>query len=1118
MKFGRHTNPLDASHHHAIPELRKRPRVMHWLRVVAAALVVVAVIGVGGLLTLYFFVQGEARDGSALHGQVVSGLEQLVGDGFKVSLGKTDLSLDWSGSLAIASSDIAITRRDNEAEVARVNRARVRLKLLPLLKGQASFSRVQIDEISADMDKLGAQNTHLLSPFLDRTVAALGQELNALNTRMHAGDLGQIEVRNSRISGTILGRLAKDPIELEWLRVDARDQGFELNARMSTVNSEASLTSAYQVRSDQSRDFVFGVEGLNLAEWLSNPDEEKGMIGADGLISVKGSFPYDFENRPQDPKLTILAGNNRLRVGRKEQAAIHSGELNFRLMLDKNQIELDPSRVNVGGLEAEMVGGLKPVDPDKGYAGAILYDIIMNQGRFMPTVAGEESIPAAFKATGTYDRVARVLSFSDAFLTTRAGAIRGSGEFGLTDASPSITATAETEGISVTAVKQFWPMFITPGARAWVHDHVLDGWIESGSLQARIPPGIIFKLRDGAQLTPEQFTLEAEVRGFKFLPLGDLPPIGEGKGGFGITGMKFSAHMDEGSVSEGVNGVAKIDSGHFEMANFAENPRRGETRISFSGDLKTIGEIGDAAPLRILGRMKVDPEQFNGKAHVDLIARFPITRTAKYADVDWNLLVDMQGASSKRKLAGRMITEADLLVDATPTGASVSGTAKVDGVMARLSLSEPIGKSGQTERRRKITAVLGAEERESLGIRLSPVVEGPIKATILQTSNSETHEIDFSDAEVALPWVGWRKGKGIPAKATFKLKRKGEINRLEDFHLAGQGFGAKGLLAFDKKGLLQADISQIVLNDNDSVAVKVERKDDIFNITATGESYDARGLVNSLIHEASFTSAQGSRSVRMNANIGNVTGFQDRSLQNVQLIYHSDEGWVSKIDLKATSNNGASYSVIADRQGEATVFRFLSNDAGHGLAFSNIYTYMAGGELKAELKRIKDGPFTGPVQIRNFEVINEPRLAKLASTTKRNLQQLQDDRFQFEPITGDRKVRFSHAEAAIEKGSGYLNVDDGAVRSLQFGMTFNGTVFDNRDRMNLRGTFMPAMALNLAVSAIPLIGELFSNGTDNALIGITYRLDGPRTQPNLLINPMSAVTPGVFNRVFEFQK
>ena len=85
------------------------------------------------------------------------------------------------------------------------------------------------------------------------------------------------------------------------------------------------------------------------------------------------------------------------------------------------------------------------------------------------------------------------------------------------------------------------------------------------------------------------------------------------------------------------------------------------------------------------------------------------------------------------------------------------------------------------------------------------------------------------------------------------------------------------------------------------------------------------------------------------------------------------------------------------------------------------------------------------------------------------------------------------------------------------GLTATGRVYDKNDNISLTGTFMPANEINLAVSNIPIIGQLLSNGRDEALIGITYRLTGPRHNPNLEVNPLSVVAPGVFRKIFEFR-
>ena len=94
---------------------------------------------------------------------------------------------------------------------------------------------------------------------------------------------------------------------------------------------------------------------------------------------------------------------------------------------------------------------------------------------------------------------------------------------------------------------------------------------------------------------------------------------------------------------------------------------------------------------------------------------------------------------------------------------------------------------------------------------------------------------------------------------------------------------------------------------------------------------------------------------------------------------------------------------------------------------------------------------------------------------------------------------------------------DGSLTGVQIGLTYNGTLFDSKNRMDVSGTFMPAFGISRMVSAIPFVGQILSNGKDSGLIGITYRLSGPSVSPKILLNPLSIVAPGIFKKVFEIR-
>ncbi len=110
-----------------------------------------------------------------------------------------------------------------------------------------------------------------------------------------------------------------------------------------------------------------------------------------------------------------------------------------------------------------------------------------------------------------------------------------------------------------------------------------------------------------------------------------------------------------------------------------------------------------------------------------------------------------------------------------------------------------------------------------MGLALDPVLTGTIKVELRQARGrrARSRRSTCEMPSLNLPWVGWTKGKGIPAKATFAMRTEKGITRLDDFYIEGEGFSAVGKLTLDKGGLLSADFVNISLNQDDSFSLKL---------------------------------------------------------------------------------------------------------------------------------------------------------------------------------------------------------------------------------------------------------------------------------------------------------
>ena len=68
----------------------------------------------------------------------------------------------------------------------------------------------------------------------------------------------------------------------------------------------------------------------------------------------------------------------------------------------------------------------------------------------------------------------------------------------------------------------------------------------------------------------------------------------------------------------------------------------------------------------------------------------------------------------------------------------------------------------------------------------------------------------------------------------------------------------------------------------------------------------------------------------------------------------------------------------------------------------------------------------------------------------------------------------------------------------------------------MSGTFVPMYGLNNMFGQIPVFGLFLGGGDKEGLIGVTYEVVGTPAAPVMRVNPVSAMVPGVFRKIFEF--
>src|SRR5690606_7471640 len=507
--------------------------------------------------------------------------------------------------------------------------------------------------------------------------------------------------------------------------------------------------------------------------------------------------------------------------------------------------------------------------------------------------------------------------------------------------------------------------------------------------------------------------------------------------------------------------------------------------------------------------LDLTPADRSGLVTGHISADIPLHEGIPAENLGWNVELAFDNLALAKPLEGQEISNATGTMLLDRSRAEITGTANLNGVPAELELLEPLGQSG-VERRRKIELQLPDEDRERLFPGLSSLIFGPVIVTYEQASGRERNiSVDLAAARLSVPWIGWQKGSGIPAQASFVMRESEGQTELSDFQLSGESCGLAGRIVLSEGQLQQARFSQVRFNRGDQLSADINAKGGGYDVVVRGEAFDARSIIKLVTgKEAKPAEAGGDNSpITVKAEIGTLTGFHDVKLSQAVVEYAAGNG-PDKLSIRAATPAYGSVMFESGTEGGKRVLRLASQNGGEVLRFLDFYRYMEGGVLDLSLSGANDDALVGRVTIQDFWVVNEPRLGSLVAASRES-----GARGEAVDVT---RVQFGSAAADIGKGRQQVNLANGVIRGPSIGLAFQGTLFDAQNNTNMTGTFMPIYGLNRIFGEIPIIGQILGNGRDRGLIGITFRVVGPFDQPRLEVNPISAIAPGIFRQIFEF--
>ncbi|WP_309085416.1 DUF3971 domain-containing protein [Chelativorans sp.] len=1087
----------------------RRSRLRRWVLMPAAFLASILLLAFAGLS----FVGVDAIGNERLRLQAERAIERLAGVDVDVTLGRLHLGFGKASLFALEVHDARIVRASDKAPIANAGELRFGLRAIPLLSGRVELARVAMADAELSPAQLSSGTSPSLAALIARPSAISPDELRrAIFSAIHrafevteGAGLASVSLVNI---GFLSGGQAVPGLFVEALEI-ARTGDAQIDLRGSARYRGRDLSFEGVARRNAAAD---AVEDLSLK--ISAAQETSGPR-AEALVRAMGDLEISLSAREAggteggflgvDTRITGLLlgfGEDEIPLDRAAIRIAAAGADKVFSVLE--------ARLETGRTLLNFQGTVGPEARSEGGSSAAYgIDLVSRESVLAAADSPEPPIPFGMRLAGRFDPLAMKLSAEQIEVRTADGGLTGNASLLMpTGKSPGIAVNLNVADLPTAQVKQFWPWFAAPGAREWALKNVFGGRVREGELSLNVPPG---RLGNGVPLGKEEVVGRFLLTDTRFDIAGDIPPVRDGDGSVEFRGTDVDVglsagtiFMPDGASVQARNGTLAIHAAHLK-------PRIGKLEIDVAGEAPAIVRLASYRPIDLSRYYKLAPADVSGTMRGHITADIPLQADIPAKDLNWRVALDYEGLSLAKPFDGQHVTEAkgNLLIE--PSRAEFSAQAKLNAVPASLHIVEPLG-GAATERVRHIELKMDDASRDRLFPGLGTLVSGHF--TVIydqQPDKREKIRVKLDTARLEVPWIGWRKGQGIPATADFFLDRDGDTIQLSDFSLRGESFSLAGQVRLTGGSLEEARFTHARFNRSDDFAATIRRSGKAYSVAVSGAAFDARGVIKRVFGSGAGSGGAGGGgeaggAVTVEASLKRVDGFNGENLAQVKFTYSSDGKRPDELTLAGATPTYGSVHVTKNSEGGGTAIRASSNNSGAVFRFLDLYDHIQGGQVTLALQGADNENLSGFIDIRDFWIADEPRLRSLVAATDNGNGQVDATR-----------VHFERGAAGLAKSKGRLDLANGVLRGTAIGSTFQGMLYDSNNNMDITGTFMPLYGVNRIFGELPLIGQILGNGRDRGLIGITYRLSGKVGEPRLDVNPLSAIAPGFLREIFEFR-
>ncbi|WP_150132792.1 AsmA-like C-terminal domain-containing protein [Hwanghaeella grinnelliae] len=692
---------------------------------------------------------------------------------------------------------------------------------------------------------------------------------------------------------------------------------------------------------------------------------------------------------------------------------------------------------------------------------------------------------------------ARVDFLEETSLAVRGAAVKDGNAY-------AVDLAGDVTSFSANALELLWPETIKGGARSWVLPNIPKALVPSATIEVRgrVP------LDDPAAIELDQFGGSMEIRDATVHYFRPLPPV------VGISGRAefgpgyFNITTEGGQVGKNI----KLGAGRVDLTEL-DTLENASVSVALETPLRDALQLLDQKPLGLITKLDIDPNDLAGEGNVETSFKFRLLNSLKADDVIYAARASMRNVSMKNAPLDSTISNGVLNLDLNTSGMTISGNAEMNGEPVLIDWQENFKDTQDLRSRYDVTGIVDDEFLRGVGIDFDPYIKGSAKIDLTyQSFRRHPAMLDIAaevtESVITADVLNWAKPKGVPGDLSLRMVFLPEGGaRLEDVVLKTDELDGTGtvLLGQDFSTIMRVDIDHLSYRGNDAKGVIKRRTDGGLSIDAEGKRFDINHFLEP--DRGDPTEEEPGLPFDLMASFDEIVAGAQRRLQDVAVTMAHDGDDVLALRLDARVSDGSALLIRLEPAGPGQTLNVSADNAGAALDAFNWTNRIRGGQLSVQAQRkTLDAPMTGTVLVEDFSLSNAPAIAKL---------------LEFMSLTGilsafsEAGLAFDEMAANFSFDDGFLEFEDARAYGSSIGITGTGHIDTDAEFVAVEGTVVPAYSVNRVLGAIPLIGPLVVGGEGQGLFAANYKIDGPLEDPEVAVNPLSALAPSFLRRLFK---